>query len=114
VYDVTKLFPIFQFIPNMTDSATPITVTVGGIRLQPSLDPQDKRLIASPVLNVAISIDSAAGSLAEGKRFCARLQQLMNNPALLDKADRLQAISKSDQKAAVAKDASTAALYKKK
>ena len=98
----------------MTDSSCPITVTIGGIRLQPTLDPQDKKLGASRVLNVAISIDSAAGSLAEGKRFCARLQHLMNNPALLDKADRLQAISKSDQKAAIAKAASTAAMYNKK
>jgi hypothetical protein len=103
-----------QFVPSMIDSSTPITVTIGGIRLQPQLDPQDKKLGAIPVLNVAVSIDSAAGSLSEGKRFCSRLQQLMNNPALLDKADRILQVSKTDQKAAAAKAASTAALYKKK
>ena len=98
----------------MVDSSTAITVTIGGIRMQPVVDPQDKRLSAIPVLNVAVSIDSAAGSLGEGKRFCSRLQQLMNNPALLDKADRILQVSKADQKAAVARAASTAALYKKK
>lgn len=100
-------------VPNMTDSATPITVTVGGVRLQPCYD-NERRLTASHVLNVAISIDTTAGSLAEAKRFCARMQQLMSNPSLMDKVDRITAISKQDEKAAVAKAAHQAALYKKK
>lgn len=98
---------------NMTDSATPIVVTIGGVRLQPILD-QDKKLAGSHVLNVAISIDNNAGSLAEGKRFASRLQQLMNNPSLLDKKDRQLAISKEDEKVAEEKAAHRAAIFKRK
>jgi hypothetical protein len=100
-------------ISSMTDSSTPIVVTIGGVRLAPILD-QDRKLSSMHVLNVAISIDNNAGSLAEGKRFAARLQQLMNSPSLLDKADRRAAISKEDEKIAEEKASARASMLKKK
>jgi pyruvate/2-oxoglutarate dehydrogenase complex dihydrolipoamide acyltransferase (E2) component len=100
-------------ISNMTDSSTPIVVTIGGVRLVPTLD-QDRKMGSSHVLNVAVSIDNNAGSLAEGKRFASKLQQLMNTPALLDKADRRAAVSKQDEKLAEEKAAARLSALKKK
>jgi hypothetical protein len=99
-------------IPSMTDTAIPIVITIGGVRLQPIFD-QDKKLAAIHVLDVAISIDTCAGSLAEGKKFATRVQQLMNTPALLDKADRIAAVSREDEKVAAERAASHAAILKK-
>merc|ERR1712000_381124 len=97
-------------LPNMSDTATPITITIGGVKLQPMLD-QERKLAASHVLNVAVAIDTNAGSLAEGK-FANRVQQLMNTPALLDKADRIAAVSREDEKAAAEREAAHAALFR--
>jgi hypothetical protein len=99
-------------IPSMTDTAIPIVITIGGVRLQPIFD-QDQKLAAIHVLDVAISIDTCAGSLAEGKKFATRLQQFMNTPALLDKADRIAAVSREDEKVAAEKAATHAAILKK-
>jgi hypothetical protein len=64
-------------IPNI--SPTPITITIGGIRIIPSIESNGK-ILASPALNIAVAIDSTACSLIEGRRFCARLQSYMNEP----------------------------------
>jgi len=98
-------------LPNMSDTATPITITIGGVKLQPMLD-QERKLAATHVLNVAVAIDTNAGSLAEGKKFANRVQQLMNTPALLDKADRIAAVSREDEKAAAEREAAHAALFR--
>lgn len=99
-------------IPSMTDTSIPIVITIGGVRLQPIFD-QDKKLAAIHVLDVAISIDTCAGSLAEGKKFASRVQQLMNTPSLLDKADRIAAVSREDEKVAAERAANHAAILKK-
>ena len=74
-------------LPDMSDTTTPVTVAIGGIRVQPSFD-GDKKLTAAPVLNISVTIDCNASSLADGRKYCARLQQYMNNPSLLDKFDK--------------------------
>jgi pyruvate/2-oxoglutarate dehydrogenase complex dihydrolipoamide acyltransferase (E2) component len=83
-------------LPESTDSAAMVTVAIGGIRIQPSYD-ADKKISAIPVLNISVTIDCHACSLAEGRKFCARLQQYMNNPALLDKFDRKFAVTQEDE-----------------
>jgi pyruvate/2-oxoglutarate dehydrogenase complex dihydrolipoamide acyltransferase (E2) component len=82
-------------IPGPEAAATPITVTIGGIRLLPSMD-SERRLAGAPVLNFTISIDSKAGSLAEGRKFSAKLQQFLNDPELIDKADAHSARQRED------------------
>ena len=74
-------------LPDMSDTTTPVTVAIGGIRVQPSFD-ADKKISAAPVLNISVTIDCNASSLADGRKYCARLQQYMNNPTLLDKFDK--------------------------
>ena len=74
-------------LPDMSDTTTPVTVAIGGIRVQPSFD-ADKKLTAAPVLNISVTIDCNASSLADGRKYCARLQQYMNNPTMLDKFDK--------------------------
>lgn len=66
-----------SMIPNACP--TPITITIGGIRIIPSIEPNGK-IVASPALNIAVAIDSTACSLIEGRKFCARLQGYMNEP----------------------------------
>ena len=97
--------------PNRVDSGAPICLTVGSVSLQPIFD-ENKNLSAQHVLNISVSIDSKACSLTEGKRFAARVQQLMTNPSLLDKLDRMHAMSKEDAKMAAEKAAAHAALFK--
>ncbi len=82
-------------VPSSAECATPVTVTIGGIRLLPSMDPE-RRLAGAPVLNFTVSIDSKAGSLAEGRKFAARLQQYLNDPELIDKADQHAARQRED------------------
>jgi len=52
---------------------------------------------------MSVTIDCNAGSLADGRKYCARLQQYMNNPALLDKLDRKFAALQEDEKLAAEK-----------
>lgn len=98
--------------PNRQDSGAPICLTVGSVSLQPIYD-ENKKLSAQHVLNVVASIDSKACSLTEGKRFAARVQQLMSTPSLLDKIDRMHAMSKEDAKMAAEKAATHAAIFKR-
>ena len=37
----------------MSDTTTPVTVAIGGIRVQPSFD-ADKKISAAPVLNISV------------------------------------------------------------
>lgn len=74
-------------IPHMTDSSTPITITIGGIRVLPTFD-SDRKLTAAPVLNIAVSIDTKSCSLVEGRRFCAKLQSYLNSPNSLEKSTK--------------------------
>ena len=99
-------------IPSAHETAAPISITIGGVRLQPMFD-QDNKLAATHVLNVAITVDSNVGSLAVAKKFCGRVQQLMNSPNLLDKADRVAAVSREDEKVKAEKAASHAAIFQK-
>lgn len=82
-------------VPSIADSATPITVTIGGIRLLPAMD-QERKLIGSPSLNFSVSVDSKACSLSDARKFAARLQQFMNEPDLIDKADQNAARLRDD------------------
>jgi hypothetical protein len=68
-------------------TSTPITVTIGGIRVLSTID-ADRKLHASHALNVCVTVDSKAGSLIETRRFCSKLQSYMNNPFLLEKDDQ--------------------------
>ena len=86
-------------IPNMLDSSTPITISIGGIRVLSTID-GDRKLHATHALNVSVTVDSKAGSLIETRRLCSRLQQYMNNPFLLDKEDRKTTLAKEDAKTA--------------
>jgi pyruvate dehydrogenase E2 component (dihydrolipoamide acetyltransferase) len=98
--------------PNRLDSGAPVCLTIGSVSLQPMFD-EHKKLSAQHVLNVSVSIDSKACSLAEGKRFAGRVQQLMTSPGLLDKLDRVHAMSKEDAKMAAEKAATHAAMFKR-
>jgi len=66
-------------IPLQGDDVPPVVITIGGIALQPTLD-NDRKISASPVLNMAVSIDSRAVSLSEGRKFCTQFQHHMSNP----------------------------------
>lgn len=69
-------------IPNHSDASTAITITIGGIRTMPTLE-KDGKVVGKPVMNVAVSIDSAACTLAEAHRFTSTFQHYMNNPMYL-------------------------------
>lgn len=84
-------------VPQMAEDSVPITVTIGGVRFLPALD-AEKKVTTSPVLNVSISIDSRAASLYESRQFCSRLQQYLNNPLLLDSADRRNSVTQPSKK----------------
>lgn len=101
-----------SLVPQMTDSTAPITVSISGVSLMPGLD-KEKKVNVTKVLNLSVAIDTNAGSLANGRRFCARLQHYLNNPMYLDKVDRMAAIVKEDAKAAEEKNAEKLAAYKK-
>jgi pyruvate/2-oxoglutarate dehydrogenase complex dihydrolipoamide acyltransferase (E2) component len=98
--------------PSRIEPGAPVCLTIGSVSLQPMFD-EHKTLSAQHVLNVSVSIDTKACSLAEGKRFAARVQQLMTSPHLLDKFDRVKAMSKEDAKMAAEKAAAHAAIFKR-
>lgn len=74
-------------VPHAQQSTAPITVTLGGIRVLPSMD-TERKVLGAPVLNVSVCIDSSACTVADGRRFCSKLQQLMHSPNLLDTPDK--------------------------
>lgn len=61
----------------------PIVVTIGSVRVLAQLD-SERRLTGAPVLNYAISFDNRAASVVECRKFCAKLQKYLKNPALLE------------------------------
>lgn len=99
-------------VPQMTDSTSPITVSIAGVSIHPGVD-KEKKLSATHVLSLSVAIDTNAASLAHGRKFCSRLQHYLNNPMLLDKVDRMSAISKEDAKIAEEKHHEKLAGYKK-
>ena len=101
-----------SLVPQMTDSTAPITVSISGVSMLPSVD-KEKKMTVGKVLSLSVAIDTNAGSLANGRRFCARLQQYLNNPMQLDKVDRMAQINKEDAKAAEERHAEKLAAYKK-
>ncbi len=72
------------YIPDAYETSAPITVTMGGIRILPSVDPE-RKVNGTPVLNFAVCFNTRAVSINEGKTFCTRLQQFLNEPAILEK-----------------------------
>lgn len=67
----------------MGSGCAPVVVTVGGIRVQTKLD-EERRLLGTPVINVAVSVSCEAASVTEARKFTAKLQSLLNNPSTLD------------------------------
>jgi len=65
-------------------SSAPIVVTMGGLRIIPTLD-TDRKVNGAPVLNFGVIFNNQATSLTEARQFLSRLQQLLNDPNLLDK-----------------------------
>ena len=72
-----------SMIPNTDETSAPITISVGGVRIVPSMD-ADRRMGGAPSINLAVTVNTKACSLVEAKRFCSKLQQSLNNPFMLD------------------------------
>jgi pyruvate/2-oxoglutarate dehydrogenase complex dihydrolipoamide acyltransferase (E2) component len=72
------------YIPDSLDTSAPIAVTMGGVRILPSVD-SERKVSGTPVLNFAVSVNTKAVSMHEGRQFCSRLQQLLNEPGLIEK-----------------------------
>ena len=66
-----------------TDYAAPIVVSIGSVRILPSVDAA-RSIVGTPVLNFSISFDTRAASVVEARKFCAKLQKYLRNPALLE------------------------------
>lgn len=71
-------------ISDLGDACAPITVTMSGMRANPAID-SDKKISAAPVLNFSVAMSTYAASVTEMRRFCGRLQELLNDPNLIDK-----------------------------
>ena len=72
------------YLPDHTETSAPITVTMGGIRILPSVDPE-RKVLGTPVLNFSVCLNTRAVSINEGKAFCSRLQQFLNDPMLIER-----------------------------
>jgi len=59
-------------------SAPPVVITIGGISLKTTLD-AERKTAASPVLNLAVSIDCRAVGFAQGRQFASVLQKYMTD-----------------------------------
>jgi hypothetical protein len=92
-------------------NSAPITVSLGGVKIVSSMT-QDGVLSGVPALVVSVTVDTKAGTLVEARRFCNQLQQYMNDPALLDKVDRKNAVAVEDQKQAAARAIKQANKFK--
>ena len=68
---------------NPADYAAPIVVSIGSVRVLPSID-ASRSIVGTPVLNYSISFDNRATSVVEARKFCAKLQKYLRNPALLE------------------------------
>lgn len=103
--DMTMI-PITTF-----STSVPITVAIGGVRILPSLSTEGI-LSGSPVITICVTMDAKCGSVVEMRRFCNLLQQYMNNPMLLDKADRKLAVEKEDKRIAAERAVKAANKFK--
>ena len=76
-----------SMVPNggVDSYAAPIVVSIGSVRVLPAID-GDRKLSGSPVLNYSISFDNRAASVVECRKFCAKLQKYLRNPASLEAA----------------------------
>lgn len=72
-------------IPNSNAEhySPPIVVSIGSVRVLAALD-QERKVNGSPVLNYSISFDNRAASVVECRKFCAKLQKYLRNPAALE------------------------------
>jgi hypothetical protein len=61
----------------------PIVVSIGSVRVLPTLD-SERKVTGAPVLNYTISFDNRAASVVECRKFCAKLQKYLRNPAALE------------------------------
>jgi len=68
---------------NPADYAAPVVVSIGSVRVLPSID-ASRSIVGTPVLNYSISFDNRATSVVEARKFCAKLQKYLRNPALLE------------------------------
>ena len=59
-------------------SSPPVVITIGGISLKTALD-SDRKPTATPVLNLAVSIDCRAVGFAQGRQFASVLQSHLND-----------------------------------
>lgn len=74
----------FTYLSDPLETSAPITVSMGGIRILPSVD-NERKVSGTPVLNFAVTMNTGAVSINEGRTFCSRLQQFLNDPSLLEK-----------------------------
>lgn len=95
-------------VPTKRNASCPITITIGGTRVLTKLD-SDNKMSASHVLSVSATIDCRTGTLAQGRQFCQKLQEYLNNPQLLDKEDRKAVLAYEEEQRAKAR-AATAAM----
>lgn len=81
----TSSFPsIFSYFFSTFPS---IIVNIGGIRILPRLD-SNRVVTGTPVLNLTLTFDSRGVTLPEARKFCARMQEFLTNPSLLEKMDQ--------------------------
>jgi hypothetical protein len=72
-------------VPNSAESSysPPVVVSIGSVRVLPALD-ANRQVGGTPVLNYSVSFDNRAASVVECRKFCAKLQKYLKNPALLE------------------------------
>ena len=92
-------------------SSAPITVTIGGKTLLTALSAENG-VRGVEALVISVTVDSKVGTLVEMRRLCTTIQNYMNNPSMLDKADRKQDNQIQDKKLAEEKAIKHASKYK--
>lgn len=66
-----------------TQTLAPIVITIGGVRVQSGL--KGNQMAARPVLHMSASVDLRCATVYEAKYFFERVQQLLRDPAMIDK-----------------------------
>ena len=92
-------------------NSAPVTVSLGGVKIISSMS-QEGVISGVPALLVSVTVDTKAGTLVEIRQFCNQVQQYMNDPNLLDKVDRKNAVVVEDQKQAAARAIKQANKFK--
>ena len=64
---------------DFTLSSPPVVVTIGGLSLKTFVEIEngDKKVSATPVLNLAVSVDSRAAGFARGRQFARIFEEFM-------------------------------------